>query len=210
MYKHLCTWLSGRGKSKLPNEHPLEHFFEATGNHKAFSFFSSTVWVSLRVERVLPFSILRQIKFHVSRSGVRTPVKAIFSDVPSMTTHINQSIDKVNQKTFSIDWPLQKVGRRIKSEKKILTGIRTPDLETWSFQPIGTPCAVPVPVPHQIPRFQVWGSNPSQGNSTFPGLGFEPQSRQFFRFSSFFQLSATVNQWRIFFVMTLSIDWLID
>ena len=73
--------------------------------------------------------------------------------------------------------------------------------------------AVPVLVPLQIPHFQVWGSNPSQGNSTFPGLGFESQSRQFhvsrsgvripvkaiFSLFSFSQLSATVNQWRIFF-----------
>ena len=44
--------------------------------------------------------------------------------------------------------------------------------------------AVAVSVPLAIPRFQVWGSN--------------PQSRQFFRFFSFSQLSATVNQWRIF------------
>ena len=36
-------------------------------------------------------------------------------------------------------------------------------------------------------------------SSTFPGLGFKSQSGQFFRFFSFFQLSATVNQWRIFF-----------
>ena len=38
---------------------------------------------------------------------------------------------------------------------------------------------VPVPVPLQISRFQVWGSNPSQGNSTFPGWGFQSQSKQF-------------------------------
>ena len=47
---------------------------------------------------------------------------------------INQSIDKVIHKIFSIDWPLQKVGRREKSGKKILTGIRTPDLETWNWK----------------------------------------------------------------------------
>ena len=45
--------------------------------------------------------------------------------------------------------------------------------------------AVAVPVPHQIPRFQVWGSNPSQG--------------KLFAVFSFSQLCATVNQWRIFF-----------
>ena len=45
-----------------------------------------------------------------------------------MTTHFNQSI-KLFKKIFSIDWPLQKVGRRKKSEKIALIGIRTPDLE---------------------------------------------------------------------------------
>ena len=60
----------------------------------------NTVW-SKRHHRALSL----HIKFHVFRSGVRTPVKA-------------------------------------------------------------TPC------------FQVWGPNPSQGNFMFPGLGFEPQSRQ--------------------------------
>ena len=44
-------------------------------------------------------------------------------------------------------------------------------------------------------RFQVWGWNPSPGNSMFPGLGFESQSRLFFRFFPFSQLSTTVNQW---------------
>ena len=39
---------------------------------------------------------------------------------------INQSIDKVIQKIFSIDWPWQKVGRRKKSQKLILTGVLNP------------------------------------------------------------------------------------
>ena len=45
--------------------------------------------------------------------------------------------------------------------------------------------AVAVPDPLEIPCFYVWGSNSSQDN--------------FFGFFSFSQLSATVNQWRIFF-----------
>ena len=51
---------------------------------------------------------------------------------------------------------------------------------------------VAVPVPHQIPRFQVWGLNPSQ---------------DLFLVFPFFQLSATVNQWRVF--LNNFIDWLI-
>ena len=35
-------------------------------------------------------------------------------------------MDKVIQKIFSINWPLQKVGRREKSEKIALTGIPNP------------------------------------------------------------------------------------
>ena len=50
----------------------------------------------------------------------------------------------------------------------------------------------------QIPRVQVWSSNPSQNH--------------FFRFFSFSQFSATVNQWRIFFEqlyrsMDMSCHW---
>ena len=49
-------------------------------------------------------------------------------------------------------------------------------------------------------------------NSTFPGLGFESQSRKFFRFFFFFELSATVNQWKIFFeelcrLVNMSCHW---
>ena len=42
-------------------------------------------------------------------------------------------------------------------------------------------------------------SSLSISHSTFPGLGFESQSRQFFGFFPFSQFSATVNPWRIFF-----------
>ena len=59
-----------------------------------------------------------------------------------MTTHINQSIEKVIQKVFSVDWLLQKVGRRKKSEKVALTGIRTPDL-----------CNVKFDVELELPRY---------------------------------------------------------
>ena len=54
-------------------------------------------------------------------------------DVTPMTTHINQSI-KFFKQIFSIDRPLQKVGRRKKTEKNALTGVRTPDLETWNLK----------------------------------------------------------------------------
>ena len=51
----------------------------------------------------------------------------------------------------------------------------------------------------------------STSSSRFPGLGFESQSRSFFRFFSFSQLSATVNQWRIFVWITFidSLIWVV-
>ena len=83
----------------------------------------------------LQCSILWQFhfKFHFSRSGVRIPVKAICLWCDS-SDNSYQSIDKVLKKIFSIDWPLQKVKRRKKSEKIALTGIRTLDLETWNLK----------------------------------------------------------------------------
>ena len=54
-------------------------------------------------------------------------------------------------------------------------------------------------------------SSSSPSNSMFPGLGFESQSRSFFRFFFFSHPSATVNQWRIFFEWLYRlIDWLIN
>ena len=106
IHVRLWTWLSWRGQSKLPNERPLEY---------------CVLW-----------QFRFHFKFHVSRSGVRIPVKAIFCDVTPRATHINQSINqsiKVFKKIFSIDWPLQKVERRKKTEKIGLTEIRTPYLE---------------------------------------------------------------------------------
>ena len=59
------------------------------------------------------------LKFHVSRSGVRIPVKAIFVMwLQWQLIVINQSIVKVIWKIFSIDVLLQKVGRRKKNRKK--------------------------------------------------------------------------------------------
>ena len=69
-----------------------------------------------------------------SRSGVRIPVKAIFCDVtPMTTTHINQSIKLFKKYSPLID-RCRKLGEGKKSKKLILTGIRTPDLETWNLQ----------------------------------------------------------------------------
>ena len=97
-----------RGKSKLPNEHPLEHR-EAIGNHRAPSLFSSTAW----------------------------------------------------------------------------------------FDCVSSVCC----------NSACCGSSSSTSNSTFPGLGFESHSRQFFRlfFSSPNFLRRSING--EYFLITLSIDW---
>ena len=50
-----------------------------------------------------------------------------------MTTHTNQS-KKLLTKISSINQPLQKVGRRKSTEKRILNRIRTPDLEAWNLK----------------------------------------------------------------------------
>ena len=67
------------------------------------------------------------ISFHVSRSRVRILVNAMFCDVTPKTTHINQSI-KLFRQIFSIDWPLQKVGRRKKRKNELDWGFKP---QTW-------------------------------------------------------------------------------
>ena len=124
-YIHPWTRLSWRGKSKLPNEHPLEHCVKQQASLGTFPLFLySTLWQNQF-----------HGKFHVSRSGVRTPVEAILCDVTPMTTHINQSINQ-SIKFFKKYSPLidrcRKLGEGKKAKKIPVTGIRTPDLETWN------------------------------------------------------------------------------
>ena len=125
---HLCTWLSWREKSKLPMITHRDTVW-SHGQSWAFSLFSSTA--CLRNLPVLSFSLLSQfqfhLKFHVSRSGVRIPVKAIFLWCDS-NDNSYQSVDKVIQKIFSIDWPLQKVERRGNPKKLPWLGFEP---QTW-------------------------------------------------------------------------------
>ena len=103
------------------------------------------VW--LHVERVLQFSILWQLQFHVSRFGVRIPVKAIFCDVTPMAIHTNQSI-KTLKKIFSIDWPLQKVGKRKKPKKWSRLGFEP---QTWRRRTVtATVCWITAHVRHAV------------------------------------------------------------
>ena len=122
--RHLWTWLSWRGKSKLPNEHPLEH--TVCSNRQSKGGFP-----------VFLYSVLWQFhfhcKFHVSRSGVRIPVKAIF------VIWLEQQLILVSRESYSNKYsPLigrcRKLRKGKKSEKMILTGIRTPGLETWNLK----------------------------------------------------------------------------
>ena len=93
-----------------------------------FPCVSSTAWV----ERVLQFSILWQLQFHVSRSGVRIPVMAIFSLFFLLPTFCHgQSTENICLNNF-IDWLIW-VAIGVTAQKMALTGIRTPDLETWNW-----------------------------------------------------------------------------
>ena len=93
------------------------------GNHRALSLFLYSVLWQFHFH----------IKFHVSRSGVRIPVKAILSDVTPMTTHINQSKKLLENilhwLTVAESWERMK-----KTEKLPWLGFRTPDLETWNLK----------------------------------------------------------------------------
>ena len=85
-------------------------------------------------------------QFHISRSGVQIPVKAIphfqvWGSNPSQGSFLwcdsndnsYQSIDKVIQKIFSFDWPWQKVGRREKKAKNCLGWDSNPRLGNVEF-----------------------------------------------------------------------------
>ena len=106
--------------------------------------------------------LLWQFKFHVSRSGVRIPVKILFSLfflLPLLLLYNGQSMKNIFWKTFSIDWyelSLEShhkkwswLGFEPQTWKRgiALTGIRTPDLETWNCLD--------------------WDSNPRPGNMEF-------------------------------------------
>ena len=99
----------------------------STRSHRALSLFSSTACCG---------NSTSTSNSTFSRYGVRIPVKATFCDVTPMTTHINQS-KKFFKKYSPLTDRRQKVGRRKKSEKKILTGVRTPDLERWDLTWLG-------------------------------------------------------------------------
>ena len=67
-YWHLWTWLSWRGKGKLPNEHPWEHCVKQWAIIGRFPRFPSTAYCG---------SSTSPSNSTFSKSGVRIPVKAI-------------------------------------------------------------------------------------------------------------------------------------
>ena len=113
---HHWTWLSWRGKGKLPNEHPIGTLCEAIDSHRTLSLSFSTAWCD---------------QAWVSRSGVRIPIKAIFRFFSS-PNFLQQSINGEYFLNNSFDW-LIRVAIGVTSQKMALTGIRTPDLETWNL-----------------------------------------------------------------------------
>ena len=72
----------------------------SNGHHRALSLFSSTAWL----DRALQFSILWQLQFHVSRSGVRIPIKIIFLLFFPSPNFLQRSIDGEYFFNNFIDW----------------------------------------------------------------------------------------------------------
>ena len=112
---------------------PMGTLCETIGNQRALSLFSlhSVVW--LPVERVsIPWQFQFHFKFHVSRSGVWIPVK-IFFRFFSSPNFLPRSINGEYFLKNFIDWLIWVV-IGVPSQKVSLTGIRTPDLETWNLK----------------------------------------------------------------------------
>ena len=112
---------------------PIGTLCEATGSHRALSLFSSTACFD-SVSSVCCNSECCDRSSFISHAtspylGFESQSRSFFL----MTTHINQSI-KLYKKYSPLTDRCRGVGRRKKSEKLILTGIRTPDLETWNLK----------------------------------------------------------------------------
>ena len=114
-YVRFWTWLSWRGKSKLPNEPPIGTLCEAKGCASASST-SNSMFPGL---------------------GFESQSRQLFCMwLQWQLILINQSIDQ-SIRLFKKHSPLIDRGRKLEEGKKpkkwFLTGIRTPDLETWNW-----------------------------------------------------------------------------
>ena len=131
---HLWTWLSWRRKSKLPKEHCVNQQ-AVMGSFPCFSpqrgaWFDSVSSVCAAIQRTAAVPVPHQIlRFQVWGSN---PSQGNF-----FVMWLQWQLILINRwnfwKIFSIDWPLQKVERRKKSENIALTGVWTPDLDTWNW-----------------------------------------------------------------------------
>ena len=128
---HLWTWLSWRGKNKLLNEHPLEHCVKQWALIGRFPSFplQRGLTACLACQRAVAVPVPLQIPCSQVWGSNLSQGNFLWCD---SNDNSYESIDKIIQKIFSTDRPLQKVKRRKKAEKIILTEIRTPDLETWN------------------------------------------------------------------------------
>ena len=135
-YFHHWTWLSWRGKRKLSNEHPLEHCVKQQAIIGRFPSFPLQHGLTVcRACAVIQHPW--QFQFYVSRSGVRIPVKIFFSAFFPSPNFLPQSINGEYFLNNFIDWLIDWliwVVIGVTSQKIALTGIRTPDLETWNLQ----------------------------------------------------------------------------
>ena len=122
-HRHLWTWLCWRGKSKLPNKHPLEHCVKQWGIKGRFPCVSSTACCS---------SSTSTSNSTFPGLGFESQSRQFFVmwlqwQLILINQSINQSI-KLFKQIFFIDWPLQKVGRRKKAKKRSWLGFEP---QTW-------------------------------------------------------------------------------
>ena len=134
---HLWTWLSWRENSKLPNEHPLDHCVKQWAIIGRFPCFPLQRGLTVcRTCAAIQHTVAVPglgFKFHVSRSGVRIPVKMTFFGFFPSPNFLQRSINGEYFLNNSIDWLIWVV-IRVTSQKNALTGIRTPDLESWNLK----------------------------------------------------------------------------
>ena len=133
----LWPWISWRGKSKLPNEHPLEHCVKQKAIKGRFPSFPSTAWF----DYVSNVSAYRGSSSSISNStfpglGFESQSRQFFFVFPSLN-FLQRSINGEYFLNNFIDWLIWVV-IEVTSQKMALTGVRTPNLEKWIWNGTGT------------------------------------------------------------------------
>ena len=139
---HLWTWLSWRGKSKLPNEHPLEHCVKQQAIIGRFPplFLASLVWQP--VERAACCDSSSSISNSTFPGlGFESQSRQLFVLwLQWQLILINQSINRKSYSKNSLHWLTvrRKLGEGKKRKKDLDWDLNprpgTPDLETWNLR----------------------------------------------------------------------------